>query len=155
MQSSIFSQIDVSENQNPNLSTPLNHHEAKSLKAAIKSSSEKKKPIDIISQSDEMPRLKNALSARNLFAGRDILNHITEFCNELKKLATRAREKENDEKLSEKKSQEAVVVKKVSGQVSGELDVTEKDRKPLLEMDKQKIEGMEKGSAKEKERRKK
>ncbi|XWS35508.1 hypothetical protein CRYUN_Cryun20dG0003100 [Craigia yunnanensis] len=159
IQSSVFSKIDPtfnedSENLNPNLSTPPNH-QAKSLKAAIKSSSEKKKPIDDISQSDEMPRLKSTLSARNLFAGRDILNHITEFCNELKKLATRARETENDEKLSEKKSQEAVVVKKVSGQVLGELDVTEKDRKPLIEMGKEKLEGMEKGNAKEKERRKK
>ena len=142
MQSSIFSQIDVSENQNPNLSTPLNHHEAKSLKAAIKSSSEKKKPIDIISQSDEMPRLKNALSARNLFAGKDILNYITEFCNDLKKLATRARERENEEKSSEKKSREAAVVKEVSGQVLGELDVAEKERKPLLELGKEKREGM-------------
>ncbi|XVF22963.1 hypothetical protein REPUB_Repub12eG0216200 [Reevesia pubescens] len=121
-QSSIFSKIDDdSENQNPNLSTPPNH-QAKSLKAAVKSSSEKKKPIDEISLGDEMPRLKNTLSTRNLFAGRDILTHITEFCNELKKLATRARERENEEKLSE----EAVVVKEVCGQVLGELEVTEK-----------------------------
>ncbi|XWS45717.1 hypothetical protein CRYUN_Cryun14cG0003300 [Craigia yunnanensis] len=159
IQSSVFSKIDPtfdedSENQNPNLSTPSNH-QAKSLKATIKSSSEKKKPIDDISQSDEMPRVKSTLSATNLFAARDILNHMTEFCNGLKKLATRARERENEEKLSEKKSQEAVVVKKVSDQVLVELEVTEKERKPLLEMDKEKLEGMEKGSAKEKERRKK
>ncbi|XVE76710.1 hypothetical protein DITRI_Ditri13aG0003300 [Diplodiscus trichospermus] len=148
IQSSVLSKIDPtfnedSENQNPNLSTPPNH-QAKSLKAAIKSSSEKKKPIDDdISQSDETPRLKSTLSARNLFAGRDILNHITEFCNELKKLATRVRETENDEeKLSEKKNQEAVLnLKKAPGQVLGELEVTEKERKPLLEMDKKKLEG--------------
>ncbi|XWS32536.1 hypothetical protein CRYUN_Cryun23aG0166600 [Craigia yunnanensis] len=147
MQSSIFSQIDVSENQNPNLSTPPNH-EAKSLKAAIKSNSEKKKPIDIISQSDEMPRLKNNLSARDLFAGKDILNHVTEFCNDLKKLATRVRERKNEENLSEEKSQEAVVVKEVSGEVLGELDVTEKERKPLLELGKEKREGMTQRSKK-------
>ncbi|XP_021280266.1 uncharacterized protein LOC110413674 [Herrania umbratica] len=158
-QSSKFSKIDPTfnedgENQNPNLSTPPNH-QAKSLKAAMKSSSEKKKPIDDISQSDEMPRLKSTLSARNLFAGRDILNHITDFCNELKKLTTRARERENEEKLSEKKSQEAAVVKEVSGQVLGELDAIEKERRPQLELGKEKLEGIENGSAKEKERKKK
>ncbi|XP_022735243.1 uncharacterized protein LOC111288571 isoform X2 [Durio zibethinus] len=152
VQSLVSSKIDPtfdedSENLNPNLSTPLNH-QAKSLKAAIKSSSGKKKPIVDISQSTNF-------SARKLFSGRDILNHITEFCNELKKLATRAKEREDEEKLSDKKSQEAVVVKKVSGQVLGDLDMTEKERKPLLEMGKEKLEGMEKGSAKDKERRKK
>ncbi|XVF79613.1 hypothetical protein PTKIN_Ptkin15bG0003200 [Pterospermum kingtungense] len=158
IQSSVFSKIgptlnEDSENQNPNLSTPPPNHQAKSLKAAIKSSSEKRKPADDISQSDDMPRLKSTLSARNLFDGKDILNHITEFCNGLKKLATRARERENEEKLSEKKSQEddvVVVAKKVEL-----LDVTEKERKPLLEMGKEKVEGLGKGSAKEKERRKK
>ncbi|XVF33737.1 hypothetical protein REPUB_Repub17cG0194300 [Reevesia pubescens] len=160
IQSSLFSKIDPtfdddSENQNPNISTPPNH-QAKSLKAAIKSSSEKKKPIKDISESEEMPWLKRTLSARNLFAGRDILNHITEFCNELKKLATRARERENEEKLCEKKSQEAAtVVKEVYGQVLGELDVKEKERKPLLELGREKREGMRGGSAKEKEKRKK
>ncbi|KAK8480253.1 hypothetical protein V6N13_097810 [Hibiscus sabdariffa] len=122
IQSSVFSKIDDCENQNPNLSTPPNQ-QAKSLKAAIKSSSERKKPMvtyDNISQpqpqSDEMRRLKSTLSARNLFAGRDILTHISEFCNELKKLATRARETETEEMIQ---AEEAVV---------------ENERKPLVEL---------------------
>ncbi|KAL4341410.1 hypothetical protein GQ457_08G024030 [Hibiscus cannabinus] len=124
IQSSVFSKIDDCENQNPNLSTPPNQ-QAKSLKAAIKSSSERKKPMvtdDNISQpqpqpqSDEMRRLKSTLSARNLFAGRDILSHISEFCNELKKLATRARETETEEMIQ---AEEAGV---------------EKERKPLVEL---------------------
>lgn len=40
--------------------------------------------------STETPKkLKSTQSARNLFSGRDILGHISEFCYELKRLATR------------------------------------------------------------------
>ncbi|XP_039046283.1 uncharacterized protein LOC120186411 [Hibiscus syriacus] len=105
IQSSVFSKVDDNENQNPNLSTSPPNQQANSLKAAIKSSSERKKPT-----------LKSTLSTRNLFAGRDILSHISEFCNELKKLATRARERETEEK-----------------KIQGEEAVVEKERKPLLE----------------------
>ncbi|TYI69814.1 hypothetical protein E1A91_D08G180800v1 [Gossypium mustelinum] len=138
-QSSSFSKFDDSENHNPNLSTPLPNHQAKSLKAAIKSSSEKNKPIItdgiLQSQSDEIRPLKSSASARNLFAGRDILSHISEFCNELKKLASRAREREREENTQDEKTQ-----------VLGELD---KERKPLLEL------GQEKhGIANEKEKMK-
>uniref|UniRef100_A0A2N9II29 Uncharacterized protein n=1 Tax=Fagus sylvatica TaxID=28930 RepID=A0A2N9II29_FAGSY len=90
-----------SENQNPNLSTPPINH-AKSTKTAIKSSTEKKTMANDMSQNNEAPRLKNTLSARNLFAGRDILNQITDFCNELKRMATRARERENERLIVEK-----------------------------------------------------
>ncbi|PPD97507.1 hypothetical protein GOBAR_DD05465 [Gossypium barbadense] len=115
------------------------NHQAKSLKAAIKSSSEKNKPIItdgiLQSQSDEIRPLKSSASARNLFAGRDILSHISEFCNELKKLASRAREREREENTQDEKTQ-----------VLGELD---KERKPLLEL------GQEKhGIANEKEKMK-
>ncbi|KAF5752662.1 hypothetical protein HS088_TW01G00578 [Tripterygium wilfordii] len=91
------------ENQNPNLPTPPIPR-AKSMKAAFKSSTEKKKPINDLSPREEAPpKLKSTLSARNLFAGRDIINHITEFCNELKRMvATRARDRENVEKFNEK-----------------------------------------------------
>ncbi|OMO69775.1 hypothetical protein CCACVL1_19280 [Corchorus capsularis] len=142
LQSCILSKIDTrfnedSENQNPNFSTPPNH-QAKSLKAAIKSSSEKKKPIDQdMSQNDEVN--KPSLSARNLFAGsgRDILGHITDFCTELKKLATRARERENEENKGEDQGLVAVKVKEASAsaQVLGELDldVSHKGRKPRLQ----------------------
>ncbi|CAK7330799.1 unnamed protein product [Dovyalis caffra] len=144
-----------SENRNPNLSTPTIHH--KSMKEMIKSSSEKNKRIDDVPQTSEAPRLKSTLSARNLFAGKDILVHITEFCNELKKIATRAREKES---LNEKESQmrekkDVLAVNEGSGEVLGELIAKEKEKKPLLEKDREQSEGNENGSAKEKQRRKK
>ncbi|GMI75761.1 hypothetical protein like AT3G52110 [Hibiscus trionum] len=135
-QPSVFSKIDDGENQDPNLSPPPPNQLAKSLKEAIKSSGERKKPMatDDISQppTDEMRQLKSTLSTRNLFAGRDIMSHITEFCSELKKLATRARERETEENMGE-------------GKIQAE------ERKPLLEL------GQEKGigSAKEKEKIKK
>lgn len=150
--------LDI-ENQNPNSATPRNQF--KSLKAAFKSSSEKNnKQINDTSRNEEvLPRLKATLSARNLFAGRDIFNHITEFCNEMKRLATRQRERENAEKLNEKKGQEGEKVAgeiEVSYEVLGELQEREKERKPLLEVvDKEKSEGSEMGSAKDKQRRKK
>ncbi|XP_039027151.1 uncharacterized protein LOC120160904 [Hibiscus syriacus] len=113
IRSSVFSKIDDDENQNSNLSTPPNQ-QAKSLKVGVKSSSERKKPMmtDDISQ-PQMMRCGGLklLFSRYLFAGRDILSHISEFCNELKKLATRAKEREIEE------AEEAVV---------------EKERKPLL-----------------------
>ncbi|KAF9675593.1 hypothetical protein SADUNF_Sadunf09G0048400 [Salix dunnii] len=145
---------DDSENRNPNFSTPSNYQ--KSMKQMIKSSSEKNKPIDDVPQTSEAPRLKSTLSAKNLFAGKDILGHITEFCNELKKLATRAREKESlneESQVGEKK--DGVVVNEGSREVLGELKVKEKERKPLLNNDREKSEGNERGSAKEKQRWKK
>ncbi|KAK2637095.1 hypothetical protein Ddye_031887 [Dipteronia dyeriana] len=143
------------ENQNPNLPTP-NNQQAKSLKATIKSSSEKTKLINDTSQNDDqvLPRLKSTLSARNLFAGRDILGHITDFCNELKKLASRAREREgeeNVEKLNEKKSEvgvkkeEVVTVSENCCEVLGELNAKENERRmPLLDVEKEKSESIEK-----------
>ncbi|KAF5738375.1 hypothetical protein HS088_TW13G01273 [Tripterygium wilfordii] len=131
------------ENQNPNLSTPPIQR-AKSMKAAFKSSNEKKKtPInDSLPKEEAPPKLKSTLSARNLFAGRDIINHITEFCNELKQMAMRARGRENAEKLNEK----SLVGGKEegSGEILKELDWKEKERKPLLEVGKEKSEANEK-----------
>ncbi|KAK0573908.1 hypothetical protein LWI29_015324 [Acer saccharum] len=142
------------ENQNPNSPTP-NNHQVKSLKEAIKSSSEKTKLINDTSKNDDqvLPRLKSTLSARNLFAGRDILGHITDFCNELKKLASRARDREeNVEKLNEKKSEvgvkkeeEVVTVSESCCEVLGELNAKENERrKPLLDVEKEKSESIEK-----------
>ncbi|KAJ7949158.1 Interferon-activable protein [Quillaja saponaria] len=150
-----------SENHDPNLYTPPNYQLKSPLKAPIKSSTEKNKPIDDIQQSNEAPSLKSTLSARNLFAGRDILNRITEFCNELKNLATRARERENAENLSDVKSQEGKekdmvkavpvqalsdvksqeekekdMVKAVPVQALSELNREKTGRKPLLEVSK-------------------
>lgn len=97
---------DNSENENPNLSplsTPNRPMAAsKTFKSNIKSSAEKKKqkemdPSNLVTglrQEKENPILKSTHSARNLFAGREILNQITEFCRELKKLALNASERE-------------------------------------------------------------
>ncbi|KAA8515687.1 hypothetical protein F0562_018702 [Nyssa sinensis] len=141
--------VDNGENQNPNFSTP--NHQYNVMKAAIKSSTEKKQ-IDNTPQKDT-PRLKSTLSARNLFAGRDILNQITEFCNELKRLATRAKEKENVERSNSKKS--PLSMKKQGRNVLGDLTEREKERKPLLEVSKEKCEAVEKSNVKEKQIRKK
>ncbi|KAL3624606.1 hypothetical protein CASFOL_031274 [Castilleja foliolosa] len=116
--------VEDAENQDPNLLTPVNH-KARSGKEAIKSSSEKKPINDAILKNERAPKLRSTLSARNLFSGGDILNKVAEFCNDLKKLATRARDREND-------------------RVDENLDVLnddkEKERKPLLETSKEKSE---------------
>ncbi|KAI5341734.1 hypothetical protein L3X38_009609 [Prunus dulcis] len=131
-----------SENQNPNLSTPP-INQAKAMKATIKSSAEKKQPIESTPQNSEvLPRLRSTLSARNLFAGRDILNQLTDFCSELKRMAMRAREKEDVEGLDVRKSlgglKEEEVVKKeeCNGEVLGELNGRQTERMPLLEVGK-------------------
>ncbi|PSS12006.1 RRNA biogenesis protein [Actinidia chinensis var. chinensis] len=140
--------VEDGENQNPNFSTSPSHP-YNTMKAAIKSSTEKeKKQTNNSSQQEERPHLRSTLSARNLFAGRDILSQITEFCNELKRLATREREKENAEGPSPKKEE-------CGGEKVGEVDERrgeERERKPLLEV---KSEAVEKSSGKEKQRRKK
>ncbi|CAL5382060.1 unnamed protein product [Camellia sinensis] len=149
--------VEDGENQNPNFSTtPSRQYNI--MKATIKSSAEKKQ-IDNSVQKEEMPRLKSTLSARNLFGGRDIMNQISEFCNELKRLAMRTKEKENSERSNVKKS--PVAVKKQEGKECGGdnlgevVDEREKERKPLLEVSKEKCETMEKSTVKEKLRRKK
>lgn len=120
--------IQDSENQNPNFSTPP-IHKPKSIKEMIKSSSEKINVENdfLLKEEPQPPRLlKHTLSARNLFAGRDILNQVTEFCNELKRLATRT--KDNGEKEIVNKS--VVPSKK---QEMGVLQESKTERKPLLE----------------------
>ncbi|ESW20861.1 hypothetical protein PHAVU_005G020800 [Phaseolus vulgaris] len=132
-----------SENQDPNLFTPP-PSKVNPMKEAIKSSEEKKKLVDNTFEDQKVPSLRSTLSAKNLFAGRPILNQITEFCNELKKLAIRARERENAESLSPEESEE-VVEKKIpcSVQPLAESDKEEKERKPLLEVSKaERLEGM-------------
>ncbi|KAG2668636.1 hypothetical protein I3760_14G001400 [Carya illinoinensis] len=143
------------ENQNPYLSTPP-IHQAKSTKATIKSAAEKRKMTDEVSQNNEAPELKSTFSARNLLIWRDILNQITEICNELKRMATRARERENIGSLSVEKRHGGVEEKEVkeSFEVLGEVNGREKERKPLLQVGKEKSLGMGEGNVKEKQRRK-
>ena len=115
------------------------------LKEAIKSTEEKKKVVDNDDTfvDHKAPSLRSTLSTKNLFAGRPILNQITEFCNELKKLAIRAKERENAENLIPKESEEVVEKTSCSIQALAESDTKEKERKPLLEVSKaERIEGM-------------
>ncbi|KAL8222690.1 hypothetical protein R6Q57_020089 [Mikania cordata] len=122
-------QVQNSENHNPNFSTPPTH-KFNSAKEMIKSSSEKNNHDENI-LSPKPSLLKSTLSAHNLFAGRDILNQVTEFCNELKRLAIRANA--NGEKEIAKK-----------GQGMGILKESKNERKPLLEVKKEEFEEIEK-----------
>ncbi|KAI7731919.1 hypothetical protein M8C21_033177, partial [Ambrosia artemisiifolia] len=95
---------DDDENHNPNFSTPPPPpmNKAKSLKEMIKSSSEKNHFEKNVKEEIPQQPLKSTLSAHNLFAGRDIFNQVTDFCNELKRLAMmRRRTKDNGEKQEE------------------------------------------------------
>ncbi|XP_014500251.1 uncharacterized protein LOC106761236 [Vigna radiata var. radiata] len=136
-----------SENQDPNVFTPPTS-KINLMKEAIKSSEEKKNLVDDTFEDHKVPSLRSTLSAKNLFAGRPILNQITEFCNELKKLAIRARERENAEnstpKESEAKESEEVVEKTLcSVQPLAQSDKKKTERKPLLEVSKaERLEGM-------------
>lgn len=84
----------------------------------------------------ETPKLKSTQSARNLFSGRDILGHISEFCYELKRLATRGVTERED----------TTTVKETHHQVH-DLDL-KKERKPLLEVSKDKDKVLESTDAK-------
>ncbi|KAF3554698.1 hypothetical protein F2Q69_00015588 [Brassica cretica] len=129
-----------SENQNPNLATPPPSQQGnQSWRAALKSTSVKK-------MNKETPKkLKSTQSARNL----DILGHISEFCYELKRLATRG--------VTER--EETTVKPQVKEAQVHDLEL-KKERKPLLEVIKDKDKVHEstdaKGSTiKESRRRKK
>ncbi|KAG1342204.1 hepatoma-derived growth factor-related protein 2 [Cocos nucifera] len=134
------------ENQNPNISTPPTSRQfgaprgGKAAKEMIKSSTEKKvgeEREEWQQQKKPQPRLKSTLSARNLFSGKDILSQISEFCQELKKLAVRserpdAQEEANKEvkKVSEAAPEE-VAEKREEGKTDQDLnskrnDVSEK-----------------------------
>ncbi|XP_058072323.1 uncharacterized protein LOC131221169 [Magnolia sinica] len=116
------------ENENPNRSPAPS---IKTFKASIKSSAEKKPAVTKMrttsfeSSADSpqveqrpLPRLKSTLSARNLFAGKEILNQITEFCSELKKLAVSTRERENSVR-SDGKEKEKEPLMEEERQISG------------------------------------
>ncbi|KQK23368.1 hypothetical protein BRADI_1g73010v3 [Brachypodium distachyon] len=91
---------DDSENQDPALITPPPATSrppfgvprwAKNAKEAIKSSAEKRpdnaEKESLISKNAAPRQLKSTLSARNLFSGKDILGQISDFYNELKRMA--------------------------------------------------------------------
>lgn len=148
--------MEDGENQDPNFSTPLNH-KARAGKEAIKSSAERKKQInDITMKNERTPKLRSTLSARNLFAGGDLLNKVAEFCNELKKLATKGRDKVNAENVDESSDVEKQRVEyhHINENV-GVLNDKEKERKPLLESSKEKSEVLGMSGSKGQLRRKK
>ncbi|XP_071740441.1 uncharacterized protein [Rutidosis leptorrhynchoides] len=129
--------VNDSENQNPNFSTPP-INKAKSLKEMIKSSAEKNNVENVSVPKDETPRLlKSTLSVRNLFTGKDILSQVTEFCNEVKRLALRA--KDNGDKEIAKN-----VVAGTTKREIGVLQESKKERMPLLEVKKEKYDEIEK-----------
>ncbi|XP_060217189.1 uncharacterized protein LOC132644604 [Lycium barbarum] len=139
--------IEDSENQNPNFATPPRLFRSKLMKQTIKSSAEKNE------KEEEIPKLRSTMSARNLFAGGDLLNKVSEFCNELKRLVvtrTKEREKGIDENLetsplmgNKPKAKDCLV------------DDEQRERKPLLEMTKETNEIVAKSNnIKEKQKRK-
>ncbi|KAM7508520.1 hypothetical protein LguiA_018973 [Lonicera macranthoides] len=96
--------IEDTENQNPTLSTPPNQKESRFMKETIKSSIEKKHTNNSFQKEETTSMLKSTLSARNLFAKRDILNQTTDFCNKLKILAMRTNGGKNGEREGAKKN---------------------------------------------------
>lgn len=148
-------QSSNNENQNPNSSTPQSHT-AKATKAGIKSSTEKKPLMDDGQQkSNGAPSLKSTLSARNLFAGRDFLNQITEFCNEIKRMAIRVTERENVKQSAVENGVEGekkCVEKEVSSKDLNNLERKEKERKPFGELSIEKSDGSISNSVKRKKR---
>lgn len=128
--------LQDSENQNPNFVTPTDH---------VKSSTEKKQADRTSLLSEGTPRrLRSTFSARNLFAGNNILNQITEFCNELKRLATRKKERMNEPEESE-----SVHTKREAVGVLQEFEI---QKKPLLEATKVKLEVIDTNSNNGKEK---
>uniref|UniRef100_A0A8N4EUU0 Uncharacterized protein LOC105035521 n=1 Tax=Elaeis guineensis var. tenera TaxID=51953 RepID=A0A8N4EUU0_ELAGV len=91
---------DDLENQNPNLSTPPPPSRSLGAPKMTKIAKELIKPRTEKNVEEEReqwqqqknckPQLKSTLSVRNLFSGKDILSQISEFCQELKKLAVRS-----------------------------------------------------------------
>ncbi|CAK9310264.1 unnamed protein product [Citrullus colocynthis] len=148
-------QSSNNENQNPNSSTPQSHT-AKATKAGIKSSAEKKPLMDDGQQKNNgAPSLKSTLSARNLFAGRDFLNQITEFCNEIKRMAIRVTERENVKQSAVENGLEGemkCVEKEVSSKDLNNLERKEKERKPFGELSIEKSDGSISNSVKRKKR---
>lgn len=109
------------ENKDSNLNDFHPFTNLVSKKAMTKSCAEKNQQLgDPQVNSSKPPRLRSTFSARNLKGGREILNQITEFCSELKKLA--------------KKGSKRATTEKVLGEMKERVE--EKGRVPLLEVKK-------------------
>ncbi|CAH9096293.1 unnamed protein product [Cuscuta europaea] len=103
-----------SENKNPNLRTPPRLKAKLTMKDAIKSSEEKKKKTPSV-QKEPTQRLRSTQSARNLFSGVDLLNKVSEFCNELKKLTIRGTSEK--ERVGNKNVERTPLMEKEKGKV--------------------------------------
>ncbi|CAL8169817.1 unnamed protein product [Prunus armeniaca] len=94
---SLCNVYEESENKNPNFPPPVPLSKTKTTKAPMNPSNVKKKAVDESSHGSSnfgrKPQLKSTFSASNLLGGRAMLNQITEFCAELKKLARRGSRK--------------------------------------------------------------
>nr|GMD34896.1 uncharacterized protein LOC109155727 isoform X2 [Ipomoea batatas] len=148
--------FEDSENQNPNTGTPP-RFKAKLMKEAIKSSAEKKTVDDNSLPKEQTPRLRSTNSARNLFSGVDLLSRVTEFCNELKKLTVRAKERERTGNENVERTPLMVNKQEVKGGFSDEnkdLAEIEKEKTPLVELSVKKNDTMRKNILKEKQRMK-
>ena len=73
-----LSLVEDKENKNPNLYIP------KKAVTKTTSSADQKQKLD---GNALKPKLRSTFSARNLKAGKELLNQITGFCSEIKKLA--------------------------------------------------------------------
>ncbi|GAB2216658.1 hypothetical protein Droror1_Dr00024435 [Drosera rotundifolia] len=160
---------ECGENQDPNVQTPTCL--TKSVKAAIKSSAEKKWQDDnyteIMLRSNEKPRLKSTLSARDLFGGREIISKVSEFCYELKRMVRRMKQEDAGANLLNIKSGSATELLKNDVMVLAEkekLDEEVKVCEPLIEVGREKHDEekakerkplLEVGSGKSKIKRKK
>ncbi|XP_031110974.1 uncharacterized protein LOC116015105 [Ipomoea triloba] len=131
--------VGDSENQNPNFMTPP-RLKAKALKEAIKSSMEREAVEENSVYREQTRRLRSTLSARNLFGGGGLMNKVSEFCNELKKLASRAREKERAENETPIMVNKQKIKAHFGDEMKGLDDEKPKERKPLLELSKEKCE---------------
>ncbi|GAB2289022.1 hypothetical protein Dimus_023324 [Dionaea muscipula] len=134
-----------------------NHHHMTNLLELAptenKSSAEKKKKgqdDNNCKEKIEKPRLKSNQSASDLFGGggRDILNRITDLCNELKRMAMKGKQDDGGghaDALTKKKNSNPVVeLKNELGPANILIDDLVKERKPLLEVSKNKQHDAEK-----------
>ncbi|XP_074272501.1 uncharacterized protein LOC141596289 isoform X2 [Silene latifolia] len=148
------------ENQDPNFSTP-NRQIHYLNKAAIKSSAQKSSGDEeedyvgiSLTNDTKKPTLKTTQSAKDLFGGsKELFGKITEFCNELKRLASRT--KDDEEKSVEDKHQEEEPAINVLGAHLEKQREPAKERLPLLEVRKDVAKDVERSTAMDKPRRNK
>ncbi|KAI4383909.1 hypothetical protein MLD38_009696 [Melastoma candidum] len=117
------------------------------------SAERRKLAVDDSLRPDAIPRLKSTLSASNLFAGRDLLKQISEFCSELTKLAIRTKEKESPGTRNRANGIPPAAKAKSSDIIPpSEVGAEYRERSPLLKLADQTPDVLRKGKAKDKKR---